>query len=91
MAGRVVHAEATTNEAVWLRENLKSHAVIGGIRWRSIMKFKGLESEVIVITDLGRDAQDFFEKIGRSYQDAVYVGITRAKTKCIVLVQDDQV
>jgi len=55
------------------------------------MKFKGLESEVIVITDLGRDAQDFFEKIGRSYQDAVYVGITRAKTKCIVLVQDDQV
>lgn len=89
LAGRVVHSEANSNEATWLKENLKSPAVTDGIRRRSIMKYKGLESEVVVITDLGQDARDFFQKIGQPYEDAIYVGITRAKTKCVVLVASD--
>lgn len=89
LAGRVVHSEANSNEAVWLKENLKSPAVTDGIRWRSIMKYKGLESEVVVITDLGQDARDFFQKIGQPYEDAIYVGITRAKTRCVALLTSD--
>jgi superfamily I DNA/RNA helicase len=86
LAGRIVHSEAKSNEAKWLKENLKSPEVPDGIRWRSIMKYKGLESEVVVITDLGQEAEDFFEKIGQPYRDAVYVGVSRAKSKCIALL-----
>jgi hypothetical protein len=85
LAGRIVHSEAKSNEAKWLKENLKSPEVPDGIRWRSIMKYKGLESEVVVITDLGQEAEEFFEKIGQPYRDAIYVGISRAKSKCIIL------
>lgn len=88
LAGRIVHSDAKSNEAKWLKENLKSPEVSDGIRWRSIMKYKGLESEVVVITDLGQEAEDFFEKIGQPYRDAVYVGVSRAKSKCIIITDE---
>ena len=89
LAGRIVHSEAKSNEAKWLKENLKSPEVPDGIRWRSIMKFKGLESEVVVITDLGQEAENFFEKIGQPYRDAVYVGVSRAKSKCVLITNEE--
>jgi hypothetical protein len=85
LAGRIIHSETNSNEAKWLKENLKSPEVPDGIRWRSIMKYKGLESEVVVITDIGTEAEQFFEKIGQSLRDAIYVGVTRAKSLCFVI------
>ena len=85
LAGRIVHGESSSNEAKWLKENLKSPEVPNGICWRSIMKYKGLESEVVVITDLGKEAEEFFEKIRQPYKDAIYVGISRARTRCVLI------
>ena len=85
LAGKIVSSEPQSNEADWLKKNLKSIEVPNGVRWRSIMKYKGLESEIVVITDLGKNAEDFFEKIGQPYRDAIYVGITRARTRCILI------
>jgi hypothetical protein len=60
-----------------------------GIRWRSIAQFKGLESDVVVITDIDQRAKNFYEANGQTLGQALYVGATRARNWCILLVGDD--
>lgn len=62
----------------------------GKIRWRSIMKYKGLDSDVIVITDINNNSKKFVEeRLLISLEDLLYMGMTRARFKVILLVQDD--
>lgn len=55
------------------------------IRWRSIAKFKGLESPVVVITDVNDKAKEFAASIHKTMDELLYVGITRAKYECVLI------
>ena len=62
----------------------------GEIRWRSIRKFKGLDQDAIVITDISNQSAAWVEKeLKRSLEDALYVGMTRARFKVVLMVQDE--
>jgi hypothetical protein len=88
LLGRLFAEDAKTTEAKWLRNAVRHESSKGQIRWRSIPKFKGLESEVVVITDVGPDAIDFYTKRGQTPQDWLYVGISRARHRCVIISED---
>lgn len=75
----------------WLAKNCKHDTnPAGKVRWRSIRKFKGLDQDVIVITDVSQESADWASsKIGKSLASLLYVGMTRARFKVILLVQDN--
>lgn len=87
--GKVFLEEAKTTEAKWLKNSVKHESTKGEIRWRSIPKFKGLESEVVVITDIGEEAVEFFNSRGQSPSDWLYVGISRARHRCVLITTKD--
>jgi len=61
----------------------------GKIRWRSIMKFKGLESDVVIITDINNKSKKFAEDYLKvSLDDLLYIGMSRARFHVVLLVQD---
>jgi superfamily I DNA/RNA helicase len=74
----------------WLAKNCKHETnPAGKIRWRSIRKFKGLDQDVIVITDVSNASADWASNsLGKSLSSLLYVGLTRARFKVVVLVQD---
>lgn len=57
----------------------------GKIRWRSIAKFKGLESPVVVLTDINEKAKEFALSQEKKLDELLYVGATRAKYECVVI------
>jgi superfamily I DNA/RNA helicase len=62
----------------------------GQIRWRSIMKYKGLDSDVVIITDINNASKKFAEeRLLISLDDLLYMGMTRARFQVVLLVQDD--
>lgn len=75
----------------WLAKNCKHDTnPAGKVRWRSIRKFKGLDQDVIVITDVSKESANWAkEKLGKSLNDLLYVGMTRARFKVVLLVQDE--
>ncbi|MBW9093329.1 NERD domain-containing protein [Microbacterium jejuense] len=85
LAGRLrSHAEKTQDER-WLRKQLQSEGLPGRIRWRSVFKFKGLDADAVVVTDLGADATEFIASQGLDWNDLLYVALTRAKYRCVML------
>jgi hypothetical protein len=68
-----------------LVSQLKTAEGDGKIRWRSIAKFKGLESPVVVITDVDEKAKEFAHSIQKELDELLYVGITRAKYECVLI------
>jgi superfamily I DNA/RNA helicase len=78
-------AEVKANDEIWLKSNARHASTNGEIRWRSISKFKGLEAEVVVITDIGEEAADFFGDLGQPISDWLYVGISRARHRCVLV------
>jgi energy-coupling factor transporter ATP-binding protein EcfA2 len=75
----------------WLAKNCKETTMnpAGEIKWRSIRKFKGLDEDAIVITDISKESAAWVEKtLKRTLDDALYVGMTRARFKLVLLVQD---
>lgn len=61
----------------------------GKIRWRSIMKFKGLESDVVIITDISNESKKFCEeKLKMQMEDLLYIGMSRARFHVVLLIQD---
>ena len=77
------------NEAEeWLKANLRHKSSEGQIRWRSIPKFKGLEEDAVVLTDINKKAIDFAASINHTLDELVYVGLTRARFDAVLLVQD---
>lgn len=60
----------------------------GQIRWRSIPKFKGLENDVVVITDISAASLDWLGQRGQTMDRNLYVGLSRARFHAVLLVQD---
>ena len=90
LANRILTSLAKNSTERWLAQRLKSQ--LGGeIRWRSIHKFKGLESPAVVITDVGADLEEWASEIQQPVRDILYVGITRATTECVILRDEDWV
>lgn len=86
LAGRFLARAEKSGDERWLRKQLQAEGLPGRIRWRSIFKFKGLDADAIVLTDLGADAREFAEAQGLVWDDLLYVGLTRAKYRCKVLL-----
>lgn len=75
-----------TQDERWLRKQLVHDGGAGRIQWRSIFKYKGLEAEAVVITDVGGVAREFIAESGLDWDDLIYVGVTRSKYRCAVLL-----
>ena len=85
LAARVFESQSTKQEIKWLKQNLRHESGKGKIRWRSIPKFKGLEQDAIVITDLGRRSNEFFTATGLSENQILYTAISRAGFSSVLL------
>jgi superfamily I DNA/RNA helicase len=85
-------AQSTENHSGDLRvlKQLTEFPENGGvINWRSIPKYKGLEDDVVVITDVSRATSDWLELRNQTLRNQLYVGLTRARFHAIVLVQEE--
>ena len=86
MAEKELHSK----ELRELRQLLKNQKTkTGKIAWRSIGKYKGLEDDVVVLTDISSDADTWLGRQGKDLKTQVYVGLTRARTHAVMLVQDE--
>lgn len=72
----------------WLKSQLRHKSTTGKVRWRSIAKYKGLEEDVIIMTDINQATFSWVEGNGRSFGDLLYVGLTRARFQVVLLVGD---
>ncbi|MGB3375938.1 MAG: NERD domain-containing protein [Microbacterium sp.] len=57
----------------------------GRVRWGSIFKYKGLDAEAVILTDIGDDGMAFVHGEGLDWFDLLYVGLTRARYRCVVV------
>lgn len=85
LVGRMLTLPERSRGERWLRKQLELPEGNGRIRGRSIFKFKGLDADAIVLTDIGSASTQRVQEAGLSYADLLYVGVTRAKYRCIVL------
>lgn len=88
LVGRFLARNEKTRGERWLRKQLEHAEGEGRIRWRSVFKFKGLDADAVVLTDIGETAKAFTAEHGLSFSNLLYVGLTRAKYRCIVLTGD---
>jgi superfamily I DNA/RNA helicase len=90
LIGDLFNRESKTADERWLKTVLRDpNGTTGEIRWRSIAKFKGLESDVVVVTDINSRAQEFATETGKSLSELLYVGVTRARFRCIVIASEE--
>jgi superfamily I DNA/RNA helicase len=90
LVGELFSRESKSADERWLKTVLRDpNGSTGEIRWRSIAKFKGLESDVVVVTDINANAREFALQTGKSLNELLYVGVTRAKFHCIVIASDE--
>jgi Nuclease-related domain/AAA domain/UvrD-like helicase C-terminal domain len=90
LIGDLFNRESKTADERWLKTVLRDpNGTTGEIRWRSIAKFKGLESDVVVVTDINSRAQEFATETGKSLSELLYVGVTRARFRCIVIASQE--
>lgn len=85
LSGRFLARAEKTQDGRWLRKQLQADGLPGRIRWRSVFKFKGLDADAVVLTDLDDEARAFVAEQGLDWDDLLYVGLTRAKYRCVVL------
>jgi superfamily I DNA/RNA helicase len=86
LVGSLFSRDADSADERWLKSTLRNPVGdLGSIRWRSIAKFKGLESDVVVLTDINEHAKEFVEGNGKTMGEVLYVGITRSRYKCVVI------
>lgn len=57
----------------------------GVIPWRSIYRYKGLESDVVIITDATKERWEELEAENKSLLNMLYVGVSRAHHKVTIL------
>lgn len=89
LAGDLFTRESTSADERWLTKTLRDpNGTSGLIRWRSIQKFKGMESDVVVITDINQRALEFASSTGKTLSEILYVGATRAKFKCVIIATE---
>ncbi len=89
LLARMFMRESENADERWLRQQLRHKSSAGKIRWRSIAKFKGLEEDVIVLTDINNESYSWVEGNGRYFGDLLYVGLTRARFQVVLLVGDE--
>lgn len=90
LIGEMFSRESKSADERWLKKTLRDpNGPSGEIPWRSISKFKGLESDVVVITDINQRAADFAFETGKSLSEFLYVGVSRAKYRCILIASDE--
>jgi len=86
-AARVVAGElddpAHADDQRWLRARLGNAP--GRIRFGSISKLKGIEADAVVISDLGPDAREWAAAHDLDWDDLLYVALTRAKHRVVLL------
>jgi hypothetical protein len=83
--GALLARTEKTQDERWLRKQLVHDGGPGRIQWRSIFKYKGLEAEAVVITDVGDAARGFIAESGLDWDDLMYVGVTRGKYRVVVV------
>lgn len=86
-AARIVAGEfddvERTGDLRWLRANLGDAP--GRIRFGSIAKLKGIEVDAVVITDVGAAGRAWAQEHDLDWDDLLYVALSRAKFRAIVL------
>ncbi|WP_243695390.1 nuclease-related domain-containing protein [Agromyces protaetiae] len=86
-ASRIVAGEvddrAHANDLRWLRANLGDAQ--GRVRFGSISKLKGIEVDAVVVADVGPDARAWVEEHDLDWDDLLYVALSRAKYRAVVL------
>lgn len=85
LVGRALGRSEKSSDERWLRKQLQAEGLPGRVRWRSVFKFKGLDADAVVITDMGAAAEEFVASEGLEWKDLLYVALTRAKYRCVVL------
>jgi hypothetical protein len=85
LVGELLGRSEKSADERWLRKQLAHDGGAGRIRWSSIFRFKGLDAEAVVLTDLDDRGRAFAEESGLSWSDLVYVGVTRGRYRCVVL------
>lgn len=85
LVGDLLARQEKSQDERWLRKQLAHDGGGGRVRWHSIFKYKGRESEAVILTDLDARGQDFAVASGVDWEDLRYVGLTRAKYRCIVV------
>lgn len=83
--GQLLQRGPQTADERGLVAQLETDSGEGKIRWRSMAKFKGLESPVVVITDVNDKAMEFATNTQKKLDELLYVGITRAKYECVLI------
>jgi superfamily I DNA/RNA helicase len=83
--GQLMQRGPKTADERGLVAQLETDSGEGKIRWRSMAKFKGLESPVVVITDVNDKAKEFATNTQKKLDELLYVGITRAKYECVLI------
>jgi hypothetical protein len=91
LAARVLRGSGKTPDETWLRKQLAHEGGAGRVRWFSISKFKGLDADAVVVTDLGDTAREWVESTGHSWDDVRYVAESRAKYRVVVLEESSPV
>ncbi|WP_175987242.1 nuclease-related domain-containing DEAD/DEAH box helicase [Microbacterium tenebrionis] len=76
---------ATTDVVVDVPTPTTPKAPPGRVRWGSIFKYKGLDAEAVILTDIGDEALAFVGSEGLAWFDLLYVGLTRARYRCVVI------
>ena len=88
LLAKLFNRESENSDEEWLKSQLRHKDTEGKIRWRSISKYKGLEEDVVVITDINLHAKNDLAEKGISLDELLYVGLTRARFQVVLLIGD---
>ena len=89
LVGNLFLRESAGKDERWLKSQLRHESTNGEVRWRGIGKFKGLESDVVVITDISLESKERVESMGLWLNELLYVGMTRAKFHLVLMISDN--
>lgn len=59
------------------------------MRYGSISKLKGIEADAVVITDLGEDARQWADNHSLDWDDLLYVALSRARYRAVLIESRD--
>lgn len=90
LAARVLGGNGKTPDETWLRKQLAHDGGVGRVRWYSVAKFKGLDTDAVIVTDLNDTAREWSESIGQAWDDVRYVAESRAKYRLVLLEERTQ-
>lgn len=85
LVGRMLARPEKSQDERWLRKQVQAEGLPGRIRWRSVFKFKGLDADAVVLTDMGDAGREFARQENLDWQDLMYVALTRAKYRCVIV------